>query len=174
MDQLFENNPSLPWWDFTVFKTIFINILQKTWLKTVFNLIHNFVQIRLHFGSSFLNIQSESIFVDGNSGGYIRVSCKTAKARAEKNNNWSCSITCVAVKGSYLTGYGKSEYKYCGKDPIPIHSVAPSPIAINIFLGASLQRKPWSCPKNAKNGILIPAWWKTPAEAKSNINHTYR
>jgi len=38
--------------------------------------------------------------------------------------------------------------------------------------GASAQRMPESCAKNAKYGILIPAWWKTPAEANSRISQT--
>ena len=41
-----------------------------------------------------------------------------------------------------------------------------------MLTGGSVVRMPESCAKNAKNGILMPAWWNTPAEANSSASHT--
>ena len=40
-------------------------------------------------------------------------------------------------------------------------------MATSMCRGASFGRSPESLAKKAKNGTLIPALWKTPAEAKS-------
>jgi len=55
-----------------------------------------------------------------------------------------------------------------------MQSAAARPIASSMGSGASLQRIPESWEKNAQKGILIPAWCRTPAEAKSIMNHTSR
>jgi len=54
-----------------------------------------------------------------------------------------------------------------------MHSTAAMNIAASMFLGGSVVRIPESCPKNAKNGILIPAWWNTPADANNSAGHTH-
>ena len=43
-------------------------------------------------------------------------------------------------------------------------------IAMSMCLGASAGLFPESCAKKVKNGILIPEWDSTPAEAKTNAN----
>ncbi len=55
-----------------------------------------------------------------------------------------------------------------------IHNVAPILMAHSIFRGACSQRILESWEKKAKKGILMPAWWKTPAEAKRSISQIAR
>ena len=57
---------------------------------------------------------------------------------------------------------------------MPMQSAAARPIASSMGSGASLQRIPESWEKNALKGILIPAWCRTPADAKSMKNQTRR
>ena len=53
---------------------------------------------------------------------------------------------------------------------MPMHRNAVIPMARRMLSGASAQRLPESWAKKAKNGILIPEWWKTPAEANNSTN----
>ena len=53
--------------------------------------------------------------------------------------------------------------------PINIHKTDPITIAMIIFKGASLGLWPDSCAKKAKNGIFIPEWCNTPADANKSI-----
>ena len=53
-----------------------------------------------------------------------------------------------------------------------MHKNAVNTIAINMWVGASLGRLPLSWAKNAKNGILMPEWLNTPAEANTRAIHT--
>ena len=53
---------------------------------------------------------------------------------------------------------------------MPMHSAAVIAMATSMFFGASAQWMPESCEKKAKYGILIPAWWKTPAEANRSTS----
>ena len=46
---------------------------------------------------------------------------------------------------------------------------AMTAMAKSMWPGASLTRLPESWAKKAKYGILIPEWWKTPAEAKRSM-----
>jgi len=54
-----------------------------------------------------------------------------------------------------------------------MQNAAAMPIATSMLRGASLQRSPESCAKKAKNGILMPAWWNTPAEANNSTSQTH-
>ena len=64
---------------------------------------------------------------------------------------------------------GEYIIKIDGKTPINIHNNDPITIAIIMFKGASLGLWPDSWAKKAKNGILIPEWCNTPADANKSI-----
>ncbi len=45
-------------------------------------------------------------------------------------------------------------------------------MARSMFRGGSLVRMPESSLKKVKKGTLMPAWWKTPAEANCRMSQT--
>src|SRR5918996_2717674 len=51
---------------------------------------------------------------------------------------------------------------------MPMQSTAAAAIASSMLRGASRTCRPRSCAKNEKNGILIPEWSTTPADATSS------
>ena len=54
--------------------------------------------------------------------------------------------------------------------PMKIQRAAVIPIAKSMWGGASAGRLPLSWAKKVKNGILMPEWESTPAEAKTRMS----
>jgi hypothetical protein len=100
------------------------------------------------------------------------VRCSHANANADHRSSCIRATTCVVSYGWYSNANGRHAYRRPGAQPIAMHSAAASAIASCMLCGGSLARSPESCAKNAKNGILTPAWWNTPAEANSRSSHT--